>query len=187
MRSAPRSVGRASFLHVVHLLNVVDPVDRIVYFLPTWWKLCKKTNKEIKINSENGRGRGWGRRDCRATEVKAQRRPASCVCLSVRPLGEKWLNGFTGRVSQTQPLLQLPMTFSPCVRLKRGARPPRWPGGDRWMDQATEWRRQVRERDGQKQRARSEAGRKEGERWEGLMQLRKELKKKKKLWREEVK
>lgn len=49
-----RLVSHASFMHVVHLLNIVDPVDWIVYFLPARWKLCKKRGKEGKINSGNG-------------------------------------------------------------------------------------------------------------------------------------
>lgn len=49
-----RLVSCAPFSHVVHLLNVVHPVDRIVYFLPTWWKFCKKRDKVVKMNGSNG-------------------------------------------------------------------------------------------------------------------------------------
>lgn len=29
----------------VHLLNIVDPIHWIIYFLPSWWKLYKKRQK----------------------------------------------------------------------------------------------------------------------------------------------
>lgn len=32
----------------VHLLNIVDPIHRIVYFLPSWWKFCKEKKEKEK-------------------------------------------------------------------------------------------------------------------------------------------
>lgn len=35
-----------AFKHFIHLLNIVDPIHWIVYFLPSWWKFYKKREKK---------------------------------------------------------------------------------------------------------------------------------------------
>lgn len=32
-------------VHIVHLLNIVDPIHWIIYFLPSWWKLWVKERR----------------------------------------------------------------------------------------------------------------------------------------------
>lgn len=34
------------FAEHVHLLNIVDPIHRIVYFLPSWWKFYKEKQRK---------------------------------------------------------------------------------------------------------------------------------------------
>lgn len=116
------------------------------------------------MNGLNDGEEVWRRKP---TEVKAQRRPSSRVCLSVQPQGDKWLNGFTGRVSQTQPCA--PSDIFPLRQIKEESETPPV-AGRRWVDGRGDKVKKASERVGRekvKEKTERDRGREWGQRQEG--------------------